>query len=55
MSEYSKLLPQPTADTQPYWDGLNGHKLRLQRCADCGRYRFIPLELCPSCHSAAAS
>ena len=23
MSDYAKLLPQPTADTQPYWDGLN--------------------------------
>ena len=23
MADYAKLMPQPTPDTQPYWDGLN--------------------------------
>ncbi len=51
MAEYSKLLPQPTQDTQPYWDGLNAHRLRLQRCADCGKVRHYPRPVCDACWS----
>ena len=51
MSDYTKLSPQPTADTQPYWDGLNAHRLRLQRCADCGKVRHYPRPVCDACYS----
>ena len=34
---YDKLVPSPTPDTQPYWDGLLAGKLVLQRCADACR------------------
>jgi uncharacterized OB-fold protein len=54
MSDYTKLLPQPTADTQPYWDGLNAHRLRLQRCADCGKVRHYPRPVCDACYSMRA-
>ena len=31
MDGYDKLLPSPTPNSQPYWDGLNEGRLRLQR------------------------
>ena len=51
MAEYAKLTPSPTADTQPYWDGLNEGRLRLQRCADCGKLRHYPRPVCDACFS----
>ncbi len=51
MVEYSKLVPQPSPDTQPYWDGLNAHVLRLQRCGDCGKVRHYPRPVCDGCYS----
>ena len=51
MADYAKLVPSPTADTQPYWDGLNEGRLRLQRCADCGKVRHYPRPVCDACCS----
>lgn len=51
MSDYNKLVPTPTIETQPYWDGLNEHRLRLQRCADCGKVRHYPRPVCDACYS----
>ena len=51
---YDKLVPSPTPDTQPYWDGLLAGKLVLQRCADCGRPRHYPRPVCDSCFSMNA-
>src|SRR5580692_1633182 len=48
---YEKLVPSPTPDTQPYWDGLNAGRLRLQRCADCGKVRHYPRPVCDACWS----
>ena len=49
MTEYTRLLPQPTPDTQPYWDGLKAGTLRLQRCAGCGKVRHYPRPVCDAC------
>ncbi len=51
MDVYDKLVPTPTAETQPYWDGLRDGRLRLQRCADCGKVRHYPRPVCDSCWS----
>jgi len=51
VSDYTKLVPTPTAETQPYWDGLKAGRLRLQRCADCGRVRHYPRPVCDACYS----
>jgi uncharacterized OB-fold protein len=51
VSDHARLLPQPTPDTQPYWDGLKAHRLRLQRCADCGKVRHYPRPVCDACYS----
>jgi len=49
MSEYTKPLPRPNKLSQPYWDGAKQHELRLQRCSDCGAWRFPPSERCAKC------
>lgn len=45
--------PAPKADLDSafYWDGLRQHKLLLQCCADCRRFRFPPMPACPFCAS----
>ncbi len=47
---YEKLLPTYTAMHRPFWEALREHRLELQRCDACGTFRFIPKEICPSCH-----
>lgn len=44
-------LPQPTPETQHFWDGTKEGELRLQRCRDCGHIYFPPRPLCPACSS----
>ena len=53
MTTYKKFLPQPTPETQDYWDGLKQHTLMLQRCKVCQRAYFYPRPFCPQldCHS----
>ena len=48
---YDKLVPEPTPDTRPFWDALMEGKLRLQRCADCGKVRHYPRPVCDACWS----
>jgi uncharacterized OB-fold protein len=47
--------PIPLADglDAPYWLGTRAHELRVQRCADCGTFRWSPEWLCYACHSFA--
>ena len=54
MDGYDKLVPAPTPETQPYWDGLNEGRLRLQCCADCGKVRHYPRPVCDACWSMNA-
>jgi uncharacterized protein len=54
MDAYEKLVPSPTPETQPYWDGLREGRLRLQRCADCGKIRHYPRPMCDACWSMNA-
>jgi uncharacterized protein len=49
--EYTKLVPSPTPETQPYWDGLTEGRLRLQKCADCAKIRHYPRPVCDACYS----
>ena len=47
----ARSLPQPTPETQHFWDGTKLGELRLQRCKDCGHVYFPPRPLCPECRS----
>ena len=48
---YNKPLPQPNADTKPFWNGCKKHQLRLQKCRDCHHIRWPPSIICPRCYS----
>jgi uncharacterized OB-fold protein len=53
MSGYTKFLPPDDmpAFHAPFWESVREHRTRIQKCSDCGKMRFIPLEICPNCHS----
>ena len=51
MSEYERPLPQPTPETQHYWDGAKAGELRLQRCGGCNHVYFPARPFCPACSS----
>ena len=44
-------LPEPSALSQPHWDGCSRGELLVQRCLDCAGYVFIPQPACTHCLS----
>ena len=50
-------LPAPAASRdgleREYWEGTRAHELRVQRCADCGTWRWGPEWICFACRSFA--
>jgi uncharacterized protein len=44
-----RVLPQPTPETQHFWDGCKAGELRLQRCVACSKTYFPPRPFCPKC------
>ena len=48
-------LPQPTPETQHFWDGCREGELRLQKCNDCAQVYFPPRPFCPACSSRNVS
>lgn len=50
---YSKPVPVPSEESRPFWEAARQGQLQLQRCRDCGAYRFPPGVLCPECSSTA--
>ena len=46
-----RRLPQPTAESLPFWEGLARHELLVQRCESCGRFWFPPSNRCQHCWS----
>ncbi len=51
----SMPLPAASMDTFPWWRAAAEHRLVVQRCNNCGRYRHPPSPLCPACRNWAAS
>ena len=48
-------IPEPTEATQPFFQGAQEGKLRLQCCDDCGFWSFPLMTLCQHCGSANIS
>ena len=46
-------LPQPTPESQPFFDALKLRRLLIQRCRDCGNAYYYPRPFCPACLSSA--
>ena len=49
-TDYQFLLPHPDTDTQPYWDAIKNHELRVPKCSDCGLTRWPPQLTCNQCY-----
>ncbi|MGH7899772.1 MAG: Zn-ribbon domain-containing OB-fold protein [Candidatus Binatia bacterium] len=47
-----KPLPRIDEENRWFWEAAARHELVLEKCAACGRVRFYPRALCPSCLSA---
>jgi len=45
------LLPPVDDVSRSFWDGTLAGELRVQVCGTCGRLRFPPRPMCPSCQS----
>jgi uncharacterized OB-fold protein len=43
--------PVPTWDHHVFWESCQRHELRIQRCSECGSYRYQPRPYCPDCQS----
>ena len=50
----TRPVPVPSEDSKPFWEATRKGELRLQRCLDCGSFRFPPGVLCPECSSASS-
>jgi uncharacterized OB-fold protein len=55
MATPGRALPQPTPETQHFWDGTKESKLLLQKCDDCSKTYFPPRPFCPVCASRNVS
>jgi uncharacterized OB-fold protein len=55
MTDYTRPLPRVTADNRPFWEAARRHVLALQRCDDCGHFRYPPAPVCPECLSEHAT
>jgi uncharacterized OB-fold protein len=55
MPEPGRALPQPTPETQHFWEGTKTGELRLQRCDECRHTYFPPRPFCPKCASRQVS
>lgn len=50
MADKSKRpVPQPTPETQHFWDGAKAGELRVQKCNACDKAYFPPRPFCPEC------
>jgi uncharacterized OB-fold protein len=45
--------PTPDEESASFWHALREHRVELQRCVACGRYRFPPMPSCPWCASTS--
>ena len=43
--------PVPNIDDEAFWDGCQNDELRMQRCAACKKYRWLPRPMCPFCNA----
>lgn len=47
------LYPTPVrdGDTTPYWEAIDNHELKIQKCQSCDAHIFYPRSICPHCFS----
>lgn len=52
MSSAQRPSPRVGLFDRPFWDHAAAGELRLQRCVDCGAWRYPPAAVCPECLSS---
>jgi len=51
VAEYTKFVPEGIYSWQmPFWESLKEHQVKVQKCDNCGRMRYVPKEICYNCH-----
>ncbi len=45
----SRPRPLETPESEPFWQSVREHALRIQKCRPCDRFIHYPQTLCPSC------
>lgn len=50
-ANYRRPLPRIRESTKPFWDACKKHELRVQKCTNCGTFRFPYRPMCASCNS----
>jgi uncharacterized protein len=57
MPMFGSSMPTPLIDedTSEFWKACSNHRLVIQQCRVCGRFRFAPAPVCYSCRSNAYS
>ena len=43
--------PQIDVESKPFWDAAREHRLEIQQCSECGKFRFPPNPVCAACRS----
>lgn len=46
---YDKPLPVVDAESRPFWEAAQAHKLVIQQCSGCNQFIFYPRAVCPHC------
>ena len=44
--------PIPEFDAEPFWQACQRQELCMQRCTECGRWRWTPTPWCDACQSS---
>ena len=47
MADYDRPLPKPDPVTQPFWDSLKAHSIKLQRGKQSGKWVYYPRAVMP--------
>lgn len=50
----AKPLPNPLPIERPFWEHARAHRLAIQRCTACGRFRFPASPICAECDSESS-
>ena len=51
MADIFAILPAPTNESAPFWEGCNRGELLLQKCGDCSHVFYYARLFCPKCGS----
>ena len=51
MSDDGSMAFSPDRDSVPYWRAAAEGRLEIQRCVDCGAWRWPARAICNRCHS----